>query len=139
MTSLRIALAEPLTAFLPGGFVEGDAGWELSDPAESLELKLCWTTDARVGHGDPVDARKETIENPGAEGRRKFRLELPEGPWSFEGKLFSLKWFVELSQGDHHYGRAEFVLSPTGKPIRTRDPEPEDSDDGEPTPSAARP
>jgi len=122
MNTLKVVLAQALPAYHPGEALEGTAEWELSMPTKQLELRLCWTTDAPAGSEEPVVLKTETIEAPSPEGRRRFRWELPEGPWSFEGKLFSVKWFLELVDEADERGRTEFVLSPTGQPLRNGPP-----------------
>jgi hypothetical protein len=48
-----------------------------------------------------------------------FRFELPEGPWSFEGKLFSIQWSLDVvSTTEDVLARVDFVLSPSGSPLR---------------------
>lgn len=90
---------------------------------EALELRLCWTTRGSVG-GDPepVVVFRDRFPVEALEGRREFRFDLPEGPWSFEGKLFTVCWFVELARDDYMYKRADFGMGPRGRPIVVADP-----------------
>lgn len=110
MTGIRIVLKETLPAFRPGEVLEGHVEGEES---HSQELRLCWTT------GEPEKPEVVRVEPLGpcsGDGRHPFRVELPDGPWSFEGKLFSIQWGVEVGSA-----RAEFILSPTGQALRPRD------------------
>jgi hypothetical protein len=119
MTWLRVEL--PAQAGLrPGGTLAGEATWTLSEPVPSLQLKLAWTTEGQGAEADPVVVETQTIEQPETEGRRPFSFNLPDGPWSFEGTLFTLQWYVELEESPGRSDRGEFVLSPTGEPIRIR-------------------
>src|SRR5258706_6277820 len=120
MTWVNVALSDALPAYRSGESLEAEAEWELDAPVSALELRLCWTTESGYGSQEPVVVRTERMEGLEAKGRRKVRLDLPDAPWSFEGKLFSLQWFVEVSSDDHISRKARFVLSPTGAPIRTR-------------------
>lgn len=119
MTWLKVGL--PAQAGLrPGGTLEGEATWTLSEPAPSLRLKLAWTTEGQGADPEPVVVETQTIEQPETEGRRPYSFKLPDAPWSFEGTLFSLRWYVELEESPSRYDRGEFVVSPTGEPIRVR-------------------
>ena len=120
MTWVNVALSDALPAYRPGESLEAEAEWELDGDGSALELRLCWRIESPSGSPDPVVVRTERLEGLDSKGRRKIRVELPDGPWSFEGKLFSVEWFVEVASGDHISRKARFVLSPTGEPIRTR-------------------
>lgn len=110
MTEIRIVLKEALPAFRPGevleGYVEGEG-------SHSQDLHLCWTMGPSE---EPELVRAVPLDACSGDGRHPFRLELPDGPWSFEGKLFSIQWRVEVGSA-----RAEFILSPTGQALRPRD------------------
>lgn len=117
MSWLQATVAPP-AAFRPGEQVRGEAAWTLTEPAAELELKLCWTTDGPTGMGgEPVVVLRERFPVEGLEGRRDFSFELPPAPWSFQGALFSVRWFVELAKDDWTYQRADFVVGPDGGPV----------------------
>jgi hypothetical protein len=120
MTWLKVEFSQPQAGLRPGGTLEGEATWTLSEPAPSLTLRLAWTTEGQGADADPVLVETRTIEQPETEGRRPFSFTLPDGPWSFEGSLFSVLWYVELEEGPGRVERANFVLTPTGEPIRVR-------------------
>jgi hypothetical protein len=106
------------TSFRPGETVEGTVRWQLPEPPESIELRLFWST---AGKGDQDLEVMETIpfENPGAQGRRTFRVRLPEGPYSFSGKLITLTWALEaVAQPGEKAGNVFLVISPTGEELR---------------------
>lgn len=119
MTQLNVEFPEAKPALRPGDTIAGEASWTLSEPTSSLRIKLAWTTDGQGVGDEPVTVESQTIDQPATEGRQAFTFRLPDGPWSFEGRLFSVQWYVELEESPHRYDRAEFVLSPTGAPIRT--------------------
>jgi hypothetical protein len=112
---VRIVLAEALPAFRPGEAVEGRVEWEPADTPERLDLRLCWTTEGAAGTEEPEIVRIEPMDG---EGRYSFRLELPEGPWSYEGNLFSIRWHVEVALGSEPLGKVGFIVSPTGQALR---------------------
>ncbi len=128
MSNFSIEFPEPKPALRPGDRLSGDAVWSLSEPAAALKLKLAWTTDGQGNGEDPVTVEERTIEQPAMEGRQSFAFTLPEGPWSFEGNLFSVQWYVELGDSEYRYRRGEFVLSPTGTPVRVRRDSPDNTE-----------
>lgn len=106
------------TSFRPGDVVEGTVRWQRASPPVEVELRLFWYTE---GRGDQDLDVIETIPfaNPGAVDRRSFRVRLPEGPYSFSGKLITLAWSLEaVAQPGDWSGRASITLSPTGEEIR---------------------
>ena len=106
------------TSFRPGDTVEGTVRWQFPEPPESIELRLFWSTE---GKGDQDLAVVETIpfDNPGAQDRRTFRVRLPEGPYSFSGKLITLTWALEaVALPGEKAGNLFLVVSPTGEEIR---------------------
>lgn len=106
------------TAFRPGDLVEGTVRWQLSEPPEGIELRLFWSTEGR-GTQDLEVVETIPFENPGALDRRTFRVRLPEGPYSFSGRLITLSWGLEaLAQPGDRAGGLQITLSPTGEEIR---------------------
>ena len=106
------------TSFRPGDVVEGTVRWQLPSAPRKIELRLFWCTE---GKGDQDVGVVETVPfaNPGAADRRAFRVRLPEGPYSFSGKLITLSWGLEaVSQPGDRAGRVGITLSPTGEEIR---------------------
>jgi len=111
MTALRIVLKEALPAFHPGEVLEGRLEGELAEP---VDLRLTWRTEGAVGREEPEIVRTERLET-----LAPFQFKLPEGPWSFEGKLFSIHWSLEaVSTAEDVLARVDFVLSPSGSPLR---------------------
>ena len=88
------------TGYRPGeeiaGVVEGSAG--------PVEARLVWTTRGK-GTVDTAVAGAVTCSG-------EFRIKLPDGPYSFSGRLISLIWAVEAG-----CARKEFVLSETGEEV----------------------
>lgn len=106
------------TSFRPGDLVEGTVRWSLPEPPEEIELRLFWST---AGKGDQDLEVVETVPfaNPGSQDRRIFRVRLPEGPYSFSGKLITLTWALEaVAQPGDRAAHVELVVSPTGEEIR---------------------
>jgi hypothetical protein len=117
VNTLEVALAGGKSAFRPGEEVRGIASWSLEAAPASVEVRLFWHTQGK-GDQDVEVVEKTAFEGPGASDRREFVFRLPGGPYSFSGKLISLVWSIEVVAlpGDLA-GRADIVLSPTGREI----------------------
>jgi len=114
---MTIEIAGSRDRFQPGETVEGNVEWQLEAEPNNLELRLFWFTQGK-GNQDVEVIRKISIRNAGASGRRNFAFVLPEGPYSFSGKLISLVWAIELvSEEPEESKRFEFVVSPTGQEV----------------------
>ena len=117
MDKLSISIREDKTAFAPHEAIEGAIQWNLDANPRHLELSLFWYTSGK-GTRDVGVVETVTVENPGAFGSRDFSFALPEGPYSFSGKLISLIWAVELScSPGAETVRREIVLSPAGEEL----------------------
>ncbi len=117
MSRLNIVLPEEKTVYVPGEAVHGSMEWSLDQSPRSLELSLFWYT-AGKGTRDVgvIDTRR--FDSPGALGRKDFSFTLPDGPYSFSGKLISLIWALELTCSPGvEIARREITVSPTGQEI----------------------
>lgn len=111
--------------FLPGETIAGTVSWQLEPPLTNVELRLIWYTE---GKGDQDLQIVETAElpNPGIADRRGFSLRLPQGPYSFSGKLISILWALEaVAQPDDRAERLPITVSPTRREILLPEPAPE--------------
>jgi hypothetical protein len=117
MDKLSIVLSEGRTIFTPGQTAQGAITWNLDTNPRHLELSLLWYT-AGKGTRDVGIVETLRFDEPGACGSKGFSFPLPEGPYSFSGKLISLIWAMELtvSPGAETV-RREITLSPTGREI----------------------
>jgi hypothetical protein len=117
MDQLSIALNEDKTAFAPRETIHGTVRWSLDAGPRHLELSLFWYT-AGKGTRDVGVIETTRFGEPGAVGSKDFSFTLPDGPYSFSGKLISLLWAMELtvSPGSETI-RREIIVSPTGREI----------------------
>jgi hypothetical protein len=85
------------TWFKPGELVEGRASWYVgqSEDVETIEVRLFWYTSGK-GTQDVGIVRVLRTESPDTSGYRDFSIRVPEGPYSFSGKLITLSWAIEL-------------------------------------------
>jgi hypothetical protein len=117
MDKLSIVLNEDKTACAPRETLRGTVRWNLDANPRHLELSLFWYT-AGKGTRDVGVVETVRFDEPGAYGTKDFSFPLPEGPYSFSGKLISLLWALELtSSPDSETSRREITLSPTGQEI----------------------
>lgn len=120
MSWIEIGFEDGRTAYRPGEEVAGAVAWSLEDgaPPERVEVRLVWLTRGE-GDRDSGSAASEELPSPAPLDRRGFRLRLPEGPYSFVGKLVSLVWAVEVVvEPGERAERVEIVVSPTGREVR---------------------
>jgi hypothetical protein len=115
--SAVIQIRDNKTAFTPGERITGEASWELGSAPKTAELRLVWST---AGRGIQDISIVETIPfpNPQATETRLFAFTLPDGPYSFSGKLIALTWALELTiePGDQ-FAQLEIVIAPGGHEI----------------------
>lgn len=117
MSWIQIQTDGGSAAFRPGEPVSGTVSWRLDEPPANVELRLFWYTE---GKGDQDVEVIETVpfESPGAEDRRAFLVRLPEGPYSFSGRLISLLWCLEaVAEPGDQVGRLPITVGPDGEEI----------------------
>jgi hypothetical protein len=113
---ITIETRDGATVFAPGEVIAGTVSWHLAG-AQSIELRLLWYTE---GKGDQDSRLVTTVElgHPGGNEVRPFNIRLPEGPFSFSGKLISLLWALEaVAAPGSRAARLEITVSPTRREI----------------------
>lgn len=117
MTEFKLETIGGRTAFEPTEALDLTASWALTFRPAAVEVRLVWYTR---GKGDTdvevVDTRR--FEQPPAVAQERLRFLLPEGPYSFSGKLISLIWAAELviwpSQDSC---RLDLIIAPNGREV----------------------
>lgn len=103
-------------AWQPQQQVKGTVTWHLDKDPKDLVVRLFWYTQGR-GTEDLEVVDQVGVE-PAQQGQMSFSLTLPEGPYSFSGKLISVIWAVEcVARPSNDCGREELTVSPTGEEI----------------------
>lgn len=102
--------------FKPNSRIKGTVTWQLNKIPKDIKVRLFWYTRGRgtedIGLVDEVQLGADL------QGQRGFDLNLPEGPYSFSGKLISLIWGVEaVVHPGGECAREEIVVSPTEQEI----------------------
>lgn len=117
MNELTLGTQGDRRGFLPGQEVAGGAAWRLDGIPREVEVCLFWFTRGK-GTEDVVVVDTVRLDSPSREDRRDFRFTLPEGPYSFSGRLISLTWALELvTRRPGAANRVEITVSPTGEEI----------------------
>ena len=114
---LKIDTSDGRRSFYPGETVPITCAWQFEKAPRAVEVRLTWYTQ---GKGDQDVSVVETVrfDDPPAMDMRHCEVTLPEGPYSFSGKLISLLWALELiaePSGESH--RTDITVSPTGEEV----------------------
>lgn len=121
MSELEIQFENGKAEFLPGGTIRGCAKWQLESDVNYLQLSLYWRTDGRAEKYFEI-CESMKFEFPGPSGQRDFEIEVPSGPYSFKGRLFSIIWTVELSTPDGKLlAEKNIAVSSDGKPVTVKE------------------
>ena len=116
MSALELRTDGGSTWFAPGATVSCEASWRLEEDVESvekLELRLFWYTEGK-GTQDVVVVARRVVERPEPIGHRSFHFRLPAGPYSFSGRLITLRWALELvALPGGAAARVDLLLSPS--------------------------
>jgi hypothetical protein len=95
MDQLQIQLDGDRTCYAPGATLKVVAAWNLTQPAEALELRLSWFTQGRTtAETAMIETRR--IDKPAVEGQQQFEITAPGFPFSFRGVLFEISWALDL-------------------------------------------
>lgn len=96
--------------------VTGRVGWSLETEPHDLELRLCWFTR---GHG--IEESMSIASLPlgdSARGERAFSFELPDQPWSLNGRLVTIVWALEVvAEKSGALALEEIVVAPERRVI----------------------
>src|SRR4051812_21564421 len=115
--SLVIQLRDNKTAFSPGEHITGQVSWQLDAPPKTAELRLVWSTSGR-GIEDLSVVQAISFANPQATESRPFTFTLPLGPYSFSGKLITLRWGLELAiEPGNQFAGLEIIVAPGGHEV----------------------
>jgi hypothetical protein len=103
------------TTCRPGERLAGKAGWQLEEAPKKAKIRLFWQTSGK-GTTDTGIVEERQIESPQAAQLVDFTFDLPSSPYSFEGRLITLRWGVEVVAGKAS-SCTWFELGPDGHAI----------------------
>jgi hypothetical protein len=116
MSDLSLDIADNRRAFKPRESLTGRVAWRVT-AVTSAELRLFWYTTGK-GTEDVGVVETLVFASPQSVDQRPFRFALPDGPYSFSGKLISIVWAIELIvEPGAEVERQEFVMSPSGREV----------------------
>jgi hypothetical protein len=115
-SSPHLAIDLPQRNALPGGSIAGTLQWNNLSEVSSLQVRLFWVTENRKGGRDIAIIETVTFPISGPSGQSPFQFKLPDGPYTFQGKLLNLQWGVEALAGKQA-SRDMFTLGPGGAAI----------------------
>ncbi|MBI2425433.1 MAG: hypothetical protein HYV27_21585 [Candidatus Hydrogenedentes bacterium] len=115
---LYIRTGNDQTGFAPGDTVRGVYGWDCAQAPGRAMLTLLWRTEGR-GTSDMGIVSGIEAQHPSAIYEAPFELTLPNGPYSFSGKLITLHWAIELllDNGEDLH-RLDVLVSPWETEVR---------------------
>lgn len=118
MSTLALELEDGRTKYRPGDVVRFLARWDLDQSPPFMEARLFWHTAGR-GRRDFRLIDTVVFERPPRKDEQRGEFTLPDSPYSFSGKLISLRWTIELVvEGSDAFQRVDLTVSPTGEAIR---------------------
>ena len=112
MIELTLDVTEKPLELVPGQTLSGRIGWRLDEVPKRAALRLFWYTEGR-GTQDVEIIEEMNIVSSGLTHEERFSFTLPERPYSFSGRLITLKWALELvlNKGEH-VKRVDLMVSP---------------------------
>ncbi len=114
---IQVETRDGRTAFHPGEEVGGTVRWQMDRPPRSLEVRLFWYTEGKGGRDVGV-VETLPLADPGPEGHQPFLFRLPDGPYSFSGKIIHLRWAIEaVAEPGDRAERIGIIMSPSGREI----------------------
>jgi len=120
MSEVKIAVRKQPAQFQPGEEIAGAAQWQLDRQPDSVEVRLLWHTSGK-GVADISVVETVPFDSPTPDDTRPFSITAPDAPYSFNGRLISLAWVLELvalPSGENM--RIDLVIAPGGQAVDLR-------------------
>lgn len=117
MDKISIQLKDGKISYQPGEKICGELEWDLTQEVENIAINVFWYTEG-MGDQDSEIAETEIIKSPLKSDRQSFKIELPMAPYSYSGKITSLKWALEATTLKNKVKDVkEFSMMPENKEI----------------------
>lgn len=128
--SISVRLERTPAHFEPGDPVEGFVILEAGDLAGAevhyAEVMLFWQTDGKGTQDEGIAGKIEILEKDSpmpARHEHRFSWEMPRMPWSYQGKLIKINWYVgayaRAGRNDEISNRIDLVLYPPSEDSRS--------------------
>lgn len=111
MTMGMLELDDPRGRYAPGSVLRGSVAWSTEGKLDKVTIGAVWSTSGK-GTEDAGIGESTQIERPRRTDKQRFELRLPDGPYTFTGRLIALGWQLELALDDETVFTLPFVLSP---------------------------
>jgi len=109
---LTLELNEHPSELTPSQTVTGRVGWQLRKEPKKAALRLFWYTEGR-GTQDVEIVEELELSPAEMSHEENFSFTLPPQPYSFQGKLITLKWALELViDKGKDVKRVDLIVSP---------------------------
>ena len=117
---IRIELKSEKNRFKPGDILEGEAVWDFQTTPKSIAVSLEWETEGKGDTNGEVCVEQAWAPQSSS-GRETFRWNLPPGPISVSGKLFSIHWVLRIcSENPDQEAEMKIVVSHLTTPVQNR-------------------
>jgi len=102
--TLKLELHDNRTTLSSGSTIAGTLRWfGLSEKSSKvINLRLGWTASNK-DQQDIMCHSTEQIQIKGSSGKAEFSTQLPSGPYTWKGELFSIQWMLEAQSSDGKY------------------------------------
>lgn len=118
---MPISISLSQHAFSPGETVSVNVSLDSSTTKipKYIMVRLKWFTEGEGDHAIQV-ITEERITAPHISEIYSFNFILPLFPWSYEGKLFSIKWCIEAAPDKGVTEKIVIVNAPHGEIVRVQ-------------------
>ena len=116
MSAIRVTVRQPSGGFRPGSRVEGEVHWPAGERRQAVDLHLLWFTERE----EPLESGLgASVSWPAdAEGLTgTYSSPFLPSPFSFQGRLFSINWVLEVLVNGRSVQRVPLVYGPGGESV----------------------
>lgn len=93
MNNIALILRDQQTAYKPGSRLSGEVQWNIELNSATIVVSVFYQTEG-IGSEDATTILTQTIEACSTTGSQNFAFTLPSSPYSFSGKLITLRWAI---------------------------------------------
>lgn len=115
---LELALKGDRREYAPGEVIEGVVRWSDEKTPRGLTVSLTYRTEGR-GTQDSATVTEEGLAPNGGPGEVAFQLRAPQAPYTFDGSLIALRWYVVASSRGETV-EAAVTISPWVQTLRLK-------------------
>lgn len=118
--NVSLELDDALAAHTPQSTFAVTVRWSGGEEGTTGSVRLVWWTEGK-GDRDFEVVAEHALEDAGAEGEAALELTFPAMPYSYAGKMISVRWGVEaVFQPGEHLELLPLVMGPAGEGVDVR-------------------